>query len=395
MAPPKRGFEEIQPAEPYVANAPPVRRGVGCNKMRVITVSVLMVTLLLNCTFAEEAISLSAIVKMFEERDLRAIQNTPPQVIAKLSLKERNEAAVAAAKSLSIKNYIGAIGTNSINTHFTKPPAQDSPEEAECRKQLGINWSAASLLQHLAEHRTINDPRILPLLIDGLDHPDRGFVGQKCFYALKRLTYHQSGDAYWGRLVEDNARHQEIVSWWRSWWQDKKDRHPVFDQDAETRSRTLVMDLARRIEAKIKPSYPGLTEFSVPEHLPLHGPPSPLFEVEFNPRHFADMHPKRLDRTHLPWVSLICELATADLPEPANWSRPQRPSPPKELQPHVQEVYSQVIEGTDIRVIVRAASEETELLKAMERVLKEETSTQPSPAGDSHPARRGARTPEE
>ncbi len=125
--------------------------------------------------YSHEGISLKADMEMFEEHDLRTVQNISPQVIEKLPLEERNKVALVVARSLSIKKYIGVIGKNGIRKYFT-PSGQNLPKAAEIRKQWDINYEAASLLRHMAEKRMIDDSKILPYLTDALDHPDKCFV---------------------------------------------------------------------------------------------------------------------------------------------------------------------------------------------------------------------------
>ncbi len=142
--------------------------------------------------YSHEGISLIADMEMFEEHDLRTVQNINPQVIEKLPLEERNEVALVLARSLSIKKYIGVIGKYGIRKYLT-PSGNNLPKAAEIRKQWDTNFEAASLLRHMAEKRMIDDPKILPYLIDALDHPEKGYVGRRCFYALMALTRREHG----------------------------------------------------------------------------------------------------------------------------------------------------------------------------------------------------------
>lgn len=347
---------------------------------RAAAIFFVMVLMVKSATASEE-IDLQAVVRMYEERDLKRIQSTPPQALETLSLEQRNRAALVAAKSLSINQYIEAIGDDSIHKHFTKPSAQDSPAEAECRRQWGINTSAAELLRHLSEKRMINDPAVLPYLIDALNHPDRNFVGQPCFHALQYLTYHESGHAYWARLVEDAKRHAQVLSWWKGWWEENRHKHPVFEREVEGRLRLLVLDIAKTISTELKPIHPQLSEFSVPKQLRLHAPPSPLFHIEYNPRLLANIHPHGLDRDHLPWLYIKCEFKTPDLAAPPGWRRDER-LPPLELRDHIRKVFYCEIDGTDIVISVKLASEQRDLIKNMERVLKRKKTTQQPPQRD-------------
>ena len=315
-----------------------------------------------NRAAAGDSPGAQAAVKLFEARDLDGLQKLRPQSLEGLPLDQRNRVALAAAKSLGIEEYLGAIKRDEIPKHFTKPPAQDSPAEAECRKQWGINTAAAELLQHLAGKRLVNDSRLLPHLIAGLDHPDRFWVGQKCYYALGSLARHESGSVYWSRMVEDPKQHAEIVSWWKNWWDRNKDRHPVFDEEVEKRAREEVLRLARVIEEKVKPGRRELALFTAPRELPLRWQ-VPFFDVNYSPALLATP-PLKVARDRLPWLDISCRFQSADLPPAA-----EAPSPPPELKGREEAVYSKVLDGTDLIVEVLAASKDSALIKDLAAAL--------------------------
>ena len=338
--------------------------------MKAFIVTIIVSAMLTGYSKAEEMINANAVVKAFANRDLKLIQNLRPQEIEKLPLKERNAVALAAAKSLPIKDYIEVIGTNSIHKCFTKPPVQDSPKEAECRRQWGINMSAAELLRHLSEKRMVDDPSLLPYLIEALDHPDRSFVGQKCFNALTYLTRHTSGNVYWARLVEDEKKHEEISSWWTRWLENNKDKHPVFDTKIEQQARMEFMRLAEQIENELKPLYPSLSMFSAPKDLPLLWS-SHLFHVEYNPRCYA-LGPSTVDHDELPWIHIRCELLSKELSPGAAWAKKEIPTPPVELKNLKETVYSEVLPKTDILIEVLVASTDEQLIKDLRSALNKQ-----------------------
>jgi len=307
------------------------------------------------------------VVRMFRDRDLTQIQALRPRSIEGLPLDQRNCIALEAARSLSIAEYIGAIGDDTLWEHFARPQAEDSPAEAECRRQWGINMSAAELLRHLAENRLIDDPRVVPYLIEGMSHPDRFSVGQKCFYALAYLTRHKSGEVYWARLVEDRERQEEITSWWRDWWPRHQGKHPVFDLEVEGRARAEVLRVARAIEMQVKPCHPELWLFSIPEVLALRWS-SRFFQIEYNPRLYALVTPLTVDRDDLPWVHISSRLQTQDL-SGTLWSEAEAPTPPVELRGQEIVVYSRVLDGTDIVVEVLAASMNEGLIRDLNAAL--------------------------
>jgi len=322
---------------------------------------------------ADAEIDWQEAVLMFRQRNLTQLQQLSPRSIEGLSLEQRNAVALAAARSLSIAEQLEAVGDDRLREHLAKPPAEESPAEAECRRQWGINMCAAELLRHLAEKRLIDDPRLLPYLIEGLRHPDRFSVGQKCFYALTYLTRHRSGEVHWARLVEDPKRQEEITAWWREWWRTHQGKRPVFDVEVEERARAEVMKVARAIEMEVKPCHPELSMFSTPEALALHWS-TPFLRIEYNPRRYALAPPFPVAREDLPWLHISARLQSQDLAGTL-WSEEKAPAPPAGLEAHVAQVYSRVLDGTDVVVEVVAASKDEGLIRDLQSALAPRQST--------------------
>ena len=308
------------------------------------------------------------VLRLFEERDLLALQRLRNAEVEALAASERNAVALAAAKALTLAPYARALGGQSPHRRFTQPEARDSPAEAECRRQWGINMRAAELLRHLAERRLIGEARVLPHLIGALDHPDRQFVGRDSFYALQHLTRRSSGAAYWGRGVPDAARHRKITRWWREWWEKNRSQRPVFDPELEAAARGEVFRLSRLIETRVKPQFPELALFQAPEELPLRWQ-GPLFYVEYNPALSAVPVGPGLDPKRLPWVLVSCRFRTEELPD--REPRDPEPAPPARLRGSVRSCYSRVPPGSDLVVEVKVASGDPALVSAVQSALRE------------------------
>jgi len=364
-----------------VSKNKPWHINVGRKEMKTLVISLIASILLIKCSTAEEKHSKNVNLKAWSDRDLKAIQNISLHAIMGLTLAERNEVALAAAKSLSIKEYIGVIGKNSIFKHFTKPPAQDSPEEAECRRQLGINMSAAELLRHLSEMKMIDDPAVLPYLIDALDHPARSFVGQRCFYALTYLTRQRTGDIYWARLVDDPEKHAAIRKWWIDWFDKNKESHPIFDRNLEEKARSEVLRLSGIIEKELKPNFQELALFQSPPTLPLRWQ-RPLFYIEYNPGNWSlaiDTF-KGIDRKRLPWILITCRFDSQGQMD--TWEQEERVQPPENLKKNITRCYFGRIAGSSLLIEVLAASPDESMIKQIQAVLKIDKDTQQPPAGD-------------
>lgn len=308
------------------------------------------------------------ILQAFRERDLIALQAVVSGDIERLGPGDRNRVALAASQALALEPYHEAIGTNALHRYFTKPPSEDTPAETECRRQWGINMAAAEILRSLAEKRLITDPRVLPGLIGGLDHRDRTWVGQKCFYALKSLTRRTTGEAYWGRLAPDGATHAETVRWWQEWWRAQAGKHPVFDAALEATARDEVLRLARLIGANVKPVFPEMRLFEVPTALPLRWQ-IPLFLVEYDPANWslpADAF-GRSGSEDLPWILIACRFQREGLKDA--WTAEEGHRPRAELRDRVTTCYSRVIPDSDLRVEVKAASRNEALVAAIRAAL--------------------------
>lgn len=86
---------------------------------------------------AGEQVDWRRAVHAFEGRDLGQIQELRPGSVEHLSPDQRNAIALAAARSLSIADYIDAIGESRLWEHFTTPPAEDSPPRGRVSQTVG------------------------------------------------------------------------------------------------------------------------------------------------------------------------------------------------------------------------------------------------------------------
>lgn len=311
---------------------------------------------------AEQRVDVQEVLRIFKERDLIPIQHLNVRLIKALPLEERNRIASAAAESLGIEACRPHLGRQTLLEYLTTPAKDDSVEKAECRRQWGINTSAAELLRQMADGRAINDPRIIPFLIQGLDHPDRSSVGQKCYYALARLTGRQPGYEYWSRLGKDDQWHAEITAWWKRWWKQNQNKHPVFDTKIEARVRDEMLRLAAWIETDLKPVHPELELFRAPAGLSLHWG-EPMFDITYTPQFYAGFAPgeaesiqrfKRAGRP-LPWIVIRDRFQFPALPS----ERKEDTTP----APNLQVCESRVINGTDLVVEVLASSTNAQLMR--------------------------------
>lgn len=294
------------------------------------------------------------IEELFAAENLAGLQGLQLPALGQLPLGERNRIALAAAKSIDTPKYIALTGGQPAHK-FLGAIKDDSPTQAQARRQWGTHMRAAEILRHLATERLIDDPAVIPFLIAALDHPDRGFVRGNCFWALTELTRHYSGHEYCSRQVEDAKAHVEISKWWAQWWERNQKKHPVFDSALEAKTREKVLSLAQSIE-KLKPDFPELSLFRMPKELQFRSQCRLFYLVAYDPAHLAltmDMaNQVKTDRDSLPWIAITARFGTDDLPNP----QPNEGNCPEKLKPLMKTCYSQQIEGTDVIIEVMAAS---------------------------------------
>ncbi len=309
-------------------------------------------------------------VHMFEGRNLTHMAKIRLEDIKSLPLEERNRVAVAAAKCISIK---GVTGVDNERRYLQQYPEKLSPEETEYRRkqwERGLNSCSAGFIRRLAEKRLINDSRILPYLIEGLDHPEGSWIPDYCLGSLQDLTHHSSGQYYSGSFRDNKERRLEVSTWWQHWWEKNKNNHPVFDSELENRARAEVMELAQLIDTKLKGRFPELEFFKVPETLPLQWGISVL-RIDYSPSNWSlpPFHSGLVKRELLPWILISCRFRSEDLPIYGPYRDKLEPTP--EFLQHARTLYSNVLEGSDLIIEVRAASKDQKLMAEMELILNE------------------------
>lgn len=337
------------------------------------------VLVLTSVVRSQEPERLTVILQAFEQRDGLFISRLHIREMEALPLEARNQVALAAARSLSIKEYLDRVRDTPSGLDLTIPGNEDSPEKAEYRRQWGINRSAAGILRDLSEKRLINDPRVLPLLIDALEHPERAVAGP-CYQALEDLTRHPCDDKHWTRGEWDQARHARIVTWWREWWKQNKDRHPVFDLDLEERARSQVLRLSQIVEREIKPQYAELNMFRTPE-LPLRWQ-TPIFFIDYNPQMWSltiGQFPTSVRTRMLPRILISCRFQSTELNAVPSGTELDRMTPDN-LKDKVEMCFARELPGTDVILEVKAAAHRPELIEDLKVILEREMSEKNPPS---------------
>lgn len=302
---------------------------------------------------------------------LRRIQRINRSRYETWNQKQRDEIALILAQNLKIRSLLESledqqwreIRSSQQWSQFVGKQPQDGP----VRIRWGINAAAAGTLNYLARKRLITEPRVIPYLIEALEHPDQGSIRRDAFGALSHLTRHSTGLHYFSFSRRDPEKDRQLIGWWKRWWEANQDKHPVFEPALEQEARSEVLRLARTIEQELKPRYRDeLRYFRTPEKPLGFGYPHLLFHLEYNPRMLA-WHIPAVNNPPPPWLLILCRFGTEEpkAPDP----RPEVPKPPKELEHLVKTVYARELDGTDVLVTVSVASSNKGLANDLEKTL--------------------------
>ncbi|HEV2329751.1 MAG TPA: hypothetical protein VGY56_13295 [Verrucomicrobiae bacterium] len=165
--------------------------------------------------------------KLARQRQFSIFFNS--NVVDSLTPEQCNQIAIIATKSLVATNETS--GANSAQ------------------------YDALMLLQALNDHRLIQTPEVIPYLIDRLSvttREDPNFINYDLLYLLNNLTGRNVGFDSHGDVTNQLA----IADWWKNWWQENKDLHPLYDKQLEAILRNEIFATDAKItEAKPTPDF--------------------------------------------------------------------------------------------------------------------------------------------
>jgi hypothetical protein len=248
---------------------------------------------------------------------------------------------------------------------------------ADLPHRPAADYQAADTLRRLCESRMISDARVIPYLIDALSHRN-DLVAEASYEALRFLT-HRMVDAGAPSLPMRGSREvkERVISWWKQWWEEKKDNHPIFDVATEEKAKAAVLNVLKSVE-KLKPKYAELTLFRAPTAISFSG--APIFRLEADPRLNAVVAPiSRIEsdprtngrvvpagsRGNFAWVEIVCSFESADWDGASPRDRGRHQKEPDDAV----SIYRHKLESTDILIEARIASANKTLIEEARQVL--------------------------
>ena len=144
---------------------------------------------------------------------------------------------------------------------------QPPPEISE---PMYINELAARGLRDLTVENLVDDPKVIPPLIECADHPEPS-IATNCGLALSNLTRR----AYSGADVTRWTPHRPFVDEWRAWWEVLKHGHPVFDEFLANECRASIRNMLVRVARAQRlgnDSIPYLSDESPPTRAGVNNP---------------------------------------------------------------------------------------------------------------------------
>ena len=293
--------------------------------------------------------------------------------IAPLPESQRNSVLLAAAKTLAVREDYPAwiTATNWDKFVVEKLHYRVSTE-------TGMKRWAAGLFFHISQHLMVTNSEVIPYLIEGLAHPDFQIASQ-CLRALYEWTGHCSGEPVLSRFPPggpSEALRQPSLDWWRKWWAQNKDKHPILDRSLEERVWREFVRTAKKAH-DLPPEFgPEIGSYVPAADEPLRLDYSnPLFSLSFEPYVSGSWLPRRnlvVDGRatnvlmHEVYLSVHAGFRTKDF---AGVPSRENANPLSKKAP-LEEIFSGFLEGTDIAVEVKVATEDVRLVRALKKTFE-------------------------
>lgn len=311
-----------------------------------------------------------------------------------LSQERRNELAVAAAKAL-VKKKVLWDSKSMIRVRATQGYLEADLLHA-LFKTGGISAPEAipyliERMKHADNEPPINNPNLMSNNLTGKEYQYDWSTSKICLEVLAGLTKHHSGYPFWGKWnFTNNAWRRQIIDWWDKWWKLNKDKHPLFDSALDKRTRHEVCLINNLISERLKPRFSQLHSYGEAKEQALGSCLDyPIYILDYYPGLWNSMRADIRFPSDLEWlrddpkvrVIIHARFGMRDLrhPEdrtkavPDDFNSPHDDYWRKDLgkQLPVKTVFAKRLNGTDIVIEVKLATQDRKLASAMRTTLKE------------------------
>jgi hypothetical protein len=170
--------------------------------------------------------SFESVQRMFEQKDWKSLEKVDVKTIENFNLKQRNAIVVLAAKEF-------AGNDESTNGEFLDYTAINQATGMPNSLPAGMKWVSFEILDALDMNQAITTPDVIPYFIQNLENNDYDTVVYSLEFLIS-LTGRQTGFQIDYIKYDNNSlsKNQKVIAdWWRNWWRENKDKHPVFDMD--------------------------------------------------------------------------------------------------------------------------------------------------------------------
>jgi hypothetical protein len=282
---------------------------------------------------------------------------------SRLPAGERNRIAIAAARELSLRTARDDVITKeTVDELAFKPASNDTPVESALRRLNSRNAELVELLCDMENQNLINDPGVIGPLIEMLDYPGtKTSVRGEAAQVLSQLTKRTWAPNHW---QWDGERHGQFVAWWRTWWVQNHDKHPVFDSDIEAWAQARVATIALQLHDDFQDYY-EINGFVVPDHVQRGVIDPQIAFIGVNTaglqqavmRSTDDGKPRIAGKNDYVSLRIAAEFATP----PPNRRPDERTASGIDNAPN-EEVLHEILPGTDVLITVQAASKDAAFL---------------------------------
>jgi hypothetical protein len=292
--------------------------------------------------------------------------------IQDLSPVDLNRIAVAAARELSLCTTNGdCISADTVDRVLYQPMSADTPTEAALRRLCMWNQQRMYLLRDMANRRQISDPGVIEPLIIMLDYPGtETLIRDEAAQILCQITGRECANLY---QYSTGEKHEQLVRWWWDWWAKNKNGHPMFGDDLKQAIADRVSAIQKQIILEVKGygglAYGGLAAASVnrPDR-------ENLMTIRVDSSLMQNAIPGSKEQIYL---QISAHYETPRLPPNSEERHSYPAGVVGEWQPlgshekiKIEEVYHELLPGTDVAVTVDAASQDGAFPKLVRECLQ-------------------------
>lgn len=301
---------------------------------------------------------------------------------------QRNELAEAATREFSLRTG-GVILTGPfVDALLHKDRATDTPNDAALRQLHYRNERRMIFLRELSNGGLITNSVVIGPLVDMVAYPGRNtIIPSTALDILQKLTRINCGEDFQAGRDRSSARREQVVEWWRAWWETNRNKHVIMDSGLEARLKARIAVIQHALSRDFKEF--GEMRYFDPDHIRIRHQ-EPLIDLATGtmlssqlftrPMPDGTVRPAKSD-DHI-YVRILAQYGTPpagpqDGPRYENWVRFDKTP--------IVEILRETLPSTDIVITVGAASKDGDFMRRIKECMRR-LPPAPKTVDDAHAA---------